>query len=126
MKMQNTYKITFAITALAFLSCSHFAQAGSKEPNPAALAKAAKASSEASRIVESDVQLLLSRLAKGDDFTKKFDQATYKKDVKGLNRLIKESGIKKSTMTVVGVESDLRITIKVCWGRWCVTFGIEW
>jgi hypothetical protein len=125
MKTPNKGKITIAILAAALICGSH-AQAGSKKPNPAALAKAATASSDASRVVEGDVHTLLTRLGKGDEFTKEFDQAAYKKDAKQLTKLIKQAGIKKSTITVESVESDMRVRIKACWDGICITVTISW
>ena len=125
MKTPSNCKIAIAVLAAA-LFCGNHAQAGSKQPNPAALAKAAAASSEASRVVEADVHTLLTHLAKGDEFTKEFDQAAYKKDAKRLSELIKKAGIKKSTMTVESVESDMKVRIKGCWDGICITVTISW
>jgi hypothetical protein len=126
MKTRNNCKITIAVLAAALLVCGNHAQAGSKKPNPTALAKAAAASSEASRVVEGDVHMLLTRLAKGDGFTREFDQAAYKKDAKQLTKLIQQAGKGKSTMTVEGVESDMRVRIRACWDGICITVTISW
>ncbi|MFZ1218117.1 MAG: hypothetical protein WAO00_02435 [Chthoniobacterales bacterium] len=119
-------KTTIAVLAAAFLICTNYAQAGSTKPNPAALAKAAKTTDEASAVVSSESRSLLGRLAKGDDFTKQFDQAAYKKDTKQLTKLIQEGGMKKSKVTIESIESDMRIRIRACIDGFCVTITISW
>lgn len=79
-----------------------------------------------SREIESEVQLLLSRLAKGGEFTKQFDQAAYKKDAKQLTKLIREAGVKKSTVKIENIESDLKVKIGFCWKKFCISIEISW
>ena len=119
-------RTTIAVLAAAFLICTNYAQAGSTKPNPAALAKAAKTTDEASAVVSSESRALLGRLAKGDDFTKQFDEAVYKKDTKQLTKLIQQGGMRKSKVTIESVESDLRIRIRACLDGICVTITITW
>jgi len=125
-KTKSNCKITIAILTAALLLWGNYAQAGSTEPNPTALAKAATTTNGASRVVENEVHMLLGRLAKGDEFTKKFDLAAYHKDKKQLTDLMREAGMKKSKITVDSIESDMRIRITVCWDGICISISISW
>jgi hypothetical protein len=119
-------KITIALLAAAFLFSTNYAQAGSTKPNPAALARAAGKTAEASAVVNGEVRSLLARLAKGDDFTKQFDQAVYKKDTKQLMKLIQQGGIKKSKVTIDSIASDLRFRMTICYLIFCGSIDISW
>lgn len=127
MKIRNNCKKTaIAIVAATLLYCVT-AQAGSTKPNPAALAKSAAAMSEASRVIENEVHLLLTRLAKGDEFTKQFDQAAYKKDAKQLTKLMRQAGVKKSTITIEKIDSDFSVKVRMCYFIiFCYSYEISW
>ena len=77
-------------------------------------------------MVDGEARALLARLAKGDDFTKQFDQAVYKKDTKQVMKLIQQGGMKKSKVTIDSISSDLRIRITGCFHGFCVTIEISW
>jgi hypothetical protein len=119
-------KTTIATLAAALLIWANYAHAGSTKPNPAALAKAARTTDEASAMVSSEARSLLGRLAKGGDFTKQFDEAVYKKDKGQLTTLIQQGGMRKSKVTIESIESDLRIRIRACIDGFCVTITISW
>ncbi len=118
-------RTTIALLA-AFFICTNYAQAGSTKPNPAALAKAARTTDEASAVATGEARALLARLAKGDEFTKEFDQAVYKKDKTQLMKLIQQGGMKKSKVTIDSISSDLRIRITGCFRGFCVSIEISW
>jgi hypothetical protein len=124
--MTKSNKTMIAALAAALLIYPNCADAGSTKPNPAALAKAARTSDEASAVVNGEVRSLLARLAKGDEFTKEFDQAVYKKDTKQLMKLIQQGGMRKSQVTIESISSDFRIRIGGCFHGFCVSITISW
>ena len=125
--MTNTKtRITIAIVAAA-LFCSSYAQARSNKPNPQALAKTAAKTALRSAEVNTEVQTFLGNLAKGDEYTKQFDQAVYERNVTQLIKLIHDGGLKKSKVTIEsGVTSGFRLRIRACLDGICVTITITW
>jgi hypothetical protein len=112
------------LTMVVFASSE--AIAGSGEPNPAALAKAAASMKNASDTTNKEVKLLLTKLGEGGDFTKRFDQAAFKKDKEQLVNLMREAGMKRSDVTIEEIASDLKIKVKCCFRGVCVSISIGW
>lgn len=127
--MKNLIRPAQILTAV-FLTTLLFgpseAIAGSAEPNPEALAKAAASMRNASDTVNREVRSLLTELAKSGDLTKRFDQAAFKKDKEQLVKLMREAGVKRSDVTIEEIASDLKIKVSVCFRGICVSISIKW
>jgi hypothetical protein len=115
-----------AVVAAVLLACTPYAQARSAKPNPQALAQAASKSARSSDQINREVSTFLGRLAKGDEFTTRFDQAVYQKNVDQVLSLIKEGGIKSRVTIESGVQPNVRLRIRACLDGICVTITITW
>jgi hypothetical protein len=127
MLTNHNLRRTIAVFAAVLLACTPYAQARSSNPNPQALAKAASKSARISAQINDEVSTFLGRLAKADEYTKKFDQAVSLKDVDRVLGLIKEGGIKKSRVTIEsGAQPNVRLRIRACLDGICVIITITW
>jgi hypothetical protein len=102
------------------------ANAGSTKPNPAALAKAAAAKRADYRIIDTETNAFLTRLATDRAYAKRFDAAAFQKNREELGKLFKEGGFKRSEVQVDEIGEDLRITITITWDKVRITITISW
>ena len=122
----NKTRMTIAILAAA-LFYSSYAEARSDKLNPQALAKTAAKTALRSAEVNAEVQTFLGNLARGDEYTKQFDQAVSERNVSQVIKLLHEGGLKKSKVTIEsGVTSGFRLRIRACLDGISVTITITW
>lgn len=102
------------------------AVAGSTEPNPKALSKAAQESLSDQKVAQKELNALMYKLAKDAKFAKEFDMAVFKKDEPQIISLMKEGGIKQSSVKIEKIESDLKITFWINFKKGTAGGSISW